>query len=59
MLEEGKKSHWELEEGISTIKKYFGDHVLIWISVRKERCRSLGRSLVIREMFIVLEKGKL
>lgn len=59
MLEEGKKSHWELEEGIATIKKYFGDHVFIWIFVRKERCRSLGHSLVIREMFIVLEKGKL
>lgn len=53
-MEERKKSHWELEEGAAAIKKYFGDCVLIWIFVRKKRCRSLGHNLV-----IVLEKGKL
>lgn len=28
MLAEGKKAHWELEEGIAAISKYFGDRSL-------------------------------
>lgn len=37
VLAEGKRAHWELEEGIAAISKYFGDRVLMWIFVRKER----------------------
>jgi hypothetical protein len=38
VLAEGKKAHWELEEeGIAAISKYFGDRVLMQISIRKER----------------------
>lgn len=37
MLAEGKKAHWGHEEGIAAISKYFGDRVLLWIFVRKEK----------------------
>lgn len=37
MLAEGKKAHWEPEEGIAVISKYFGDKVFLWVFVRKER----------------------
>lgn len=37
MLAEEKKGHWELEEGIAVVGKYFGDGVLMWFFVRKER----------------------